>query len=91
MYPFKCLKQRQKIETNAINENNSNEITENNSIESNKISCKFCSQEVSPKSIRRHGISIKCQRLRVHETEVLSRKRNRENEETTAVLKNQHK
>ena len=60
-----------------INENNSNEITENNSIESNKISCKFCSQEVSPKSIRRHEISTKCQHLRVQDSEVLSRKRNR--------------
>ena len=78
----KCSKQRNKEATKTITDGNEIETQNKNNDESEpkKIPCKFCGHEVSPKSIRKHELSPKCQRLRKEEP--VKRKRNHENEDS---------
>ena len=62
--------------TNEIETQNKN----NDGSEPKKIPCKFCGHEVSPKSIRKHESSPKCQRL--IKEEPVKRKRSHENEDS---------
>ena len=70
------------VHTKTIMDGNGIETqNKNNDVsEPKKIPCKFYGQEVSPKSIRKHEFSPKCQRLRKEEP--VKRKRNHENEDS---------
>ena len=78
----KCSKQRNKEATKTTTDKTE---STNCGSDPNKIPCKFCGQEVSPKSMRKHESSAKCWRLRKGEPE--KRKRENENEDSTSSSK----
>ena len=78
----KCSKQSNKESTKTITVETERK---NDVSDPKKIPCKFCGQEVSPKSINKHESSAKCQRLRKLEPE--KRKRKNENEDSSSISK----